>query len=179
MLDHAIARHALLGALLTLASLTGACASPAAASPATTVTAGQPAPHAHNPGDHNHAKGKMLMATDGTYDALLTAHLSAKDGNELDIFVENKDGPFALKATTMVATARGVGEKHDVAFACAPANERPANEAEGTCSHYVAKAPWLRVGEVLRVETSLPVGDKPVPMIWRDFEARRYAHHEE
>ncbi len=177
MTDFAIARHALLGALLCFA---GACAAPAAAAP-TTVTAGQPAPqaHAHDPGDHNHARGKMLMASDGRYNALLTAHLSAKDGNELDIFVEDKNGPFALKAKTVEAIARGDGDKHALTFECAPANERPTSEAEGTCSHYVAKAPWLRVGEVLRVETTLPVAQAPVAMAWRDFEARKYAHHEE
>lgn len=64
-------------------------------------------------------------------------------------------------------------------FDCAPANERPATEPQGTCSHYVAKAPWLRVGENLRVETMLPIGDRAVPMVWRDFEAKRYAHHED
>lgn len=168
---HTIRNHWL--GVLMLSTLGAACAATGAA-PSTTSAPPKP----HNPGDHNHAKGTMLMATDGTYDALLTAHLSAKDGNELDIFVENKDGPFALKAKTMEATARGQSEQHTVAFACAPANERPAGEAEGTCSHFVAKAPWLRVGEALRVEAMLPAA-RPVPMTWRDFEARRYAHHEE
>ena len=37
-------------------------------------------PHAHNLGVHNHARGKMLLASDGTFNALLTAHLSSKDG---------------------------------------------------------------------------------------------------
>lgn len=181
MKDRGIARHTLLGALLTCA---GACSSPSTPStpPKTTVTAGAPHPHAqaHVPGDHNHARGKMLLASDGTYNALLTAHLSAKDGNELDIFVEDKDGPHALTAKTLEAMAQvGDGEKRTVTFACAPADERPAKEAEGTCSHYVAKVPWMRVGEKLRVETALPVGNARVAMVWRDFEAKKYAHHEE
>lgn len=152
-----------------------------AAAPArTTTTAGAVHPHTHNPGDHNHAKGKMLMSSDGTYDALLTAHLSAKDGNELDIFIEDKDGPFALTSSTLTASVRGAGaEERAVTFECAPANERPAGEPRERCSHFVAKTPWLRVGEKLHVESALPIVDHPVKMVWRDFEARTYAHHEE
>lgn len=164
------------GALCATVAL--GCAAPAAG-PATTTAAAPPG-HAHNPGDHNHPRGKMLMASDGTYNALLTAHLSAKDGNELDVFVEDKDGPHALTAKTLEAVAQiGVGEGKAVSFECAPASERPANEVAGTCSHYVAKAAWMRVGEVLKVTMSLPVGDRAVAMTWRDFEARKYAHHEE
>lgn len=48
----------------------------------------------------------MLLASDGTFNAQLTAHLSSKDGNELDIFVEDKDGPFALTSKSLVASAR-------------------------------------------------------------------------
>ena len=161
---------------LALAGAVG-CSAPVP-SPRTVTAEG--APHRHDPGDHNHARGKMLLASDGTYNALLTAHLSAKDGNELDIFVEDKNGPFALAAKTLTATARAAGgEPRALTFECAPPNERPAAEAPDTCSHYVAKAPWVRVGQVLRVETSLTVGERTVPMLWRDFEARKYAHHED
>ena len=179
MNDFAMARRGLSICVGIFAAAAIGCAAPAAAPP-TTVTGGAPHAHAHDAGDHNHSRGKMLLASDGTYNALLTAHLSAKDGNELDIFVENKDGPYALAVTKMEATARiGEGENRTVSFACAPANERPTNEAEGTCSHFVALAPWMRVGEVLRVETALPIRDKKVPMTWRDFEPKKYAHHEE
>lgn len=143
----------------------------------TTTTAGAVHPHTHNPGDHNHAKGKMLMSSDGMYDALLTAHLSAKDGNELDIFIEDKDGPYALSVTTLTASVRENGRA--VTFECAPANERPAGEPQDRCSHFVAKTPWLRVGEKLHVESALPIAGHPMTAIWRDFEARTYAHHEE
>ncbi len=103
-----------------------------------------------------------------------------KDGNELDVFVEDKDGPFALNAKTLEATARSAaGETRTLSFRCAPANERPAAEIDGTCSRYVAKAPWITVGQPLRVETSLPVTPRAVAMVWRDFEPRKYAHHEE
>jgi hypothetical protein len=175
----AIARLAALGALLALGA---ACSTPAPP-PKTTLTGGAPHPHAHahNPGDHNHARGKMLLASDGKYNALLTAHLSSKDGNELDIFVEDARGPKALTASTLEAAAI-VGEggaRRGLTFSCAPPNERPAAEADGTCSHYVAKAPWMKPGERLRVETALPVDGTQTAMVWRDFEPRTYAHHED
>lgn len=161
----------------TLVCAPAACSAPAT-TPKTTVTG---AAHAHNPGDHNHERGKMLLASDGSYNALLTSHLSAKDGNELDIFVEDKDGPYALSAKTLTATARlaGESEKHEISFECAPADERPANEGAGTCSHYVAKVPWMASTANLRVDTSLPIGSRSVPMVWHQFSAKKYAHHEE
>ena len=177
----AIARLVVLGALLPFAIASSACTGPGAAAK-TTVSGGAPHSHAHahNAGDHNHPRGKMLLASDGTYNALLTAHLSAKDGNELDIFVENKDGLYAMKVVQLEATARiGDGEERNLSFSCAPANERPANEAEGTCSHLVALAPWMHVGDVLKVDTRLPIGEQKVAMTWRDFEPKKYAHHEE
>ena len=165
------------GILTVLVALAIGCAAPVAP-PKTGTTAG--VPHAHDPGDHNHARGKMLLASDGTYNALLTAHLSAKDGNELDIFVEDEDGPFALTSKSLTATARGAGgEPRTLTFECAPPNERPAAEAPGTCSHYVTKAPWIQVGHALRVETSLAVGGRTIAMVWREFEPKKYAHHEE
>jgi hypothetical protein len=162
--------------IAALCAVTAACSAPTAP-PKTTVTAGG---HAHDAGDHNHARGKMLLASDGTYDALLTAHLSAKGGNELDIFIENKDGPYALSAKTLQATARmSGGEQRPIAFSCAPKEERPASEPEGTCSHYVALTPWIRAGELLRVDTALPVSGREIAMAWRDFDPKKYAHHEE
>lgn len=168
--------------IIGVCAMLAACAACAAPHKTTAASSAPPAHgHAHNPGDHNHARGKMLMASDGTYNALLTAHLSAKDGNELDIFVEDKDGPKALATTTLEAVARvgQAAEARTLSFECAPANERPANEAQGTCSHFVTKAPWLRVGETIRVDTALPIGASKVAMVWRDFEAKKYAHHEE
>lgn len=178
MNDLAIARWG----ITALVAFGVGCSAPASAPPKTTVTGGAPHLHAHShdPGDHNHARGKMLLASDGSYNALLTSHLSAKDGNELDVFVEDKDGPYALDVKELEAVARaGEGDKITVSFSCAPAHERPANEADGKCSHFVAKTPWMRVGVVLRVETALPIGDKTIAMVWREYEPRKYAHHEE
>lgn len=126
----------------------------------------------------------MLMASDGTTEALLTAHLSSKSGNELDVFVERKGKPFAIRATTMTALAKTpAGEDKPIAFACAPRDERPAAEPDDVCSHFVAKTPWMKTGETLVVKAELPVREREPStsstFVWREFEARRYAHHEE
>jgi len=110
--------------LAIVAAFAVGCSAPASSPPKTTTTGG--APHAHDPGDHNHARGKTLLASGGKYNALLTSHLSAKDGNELDVFVEDKDGPYALDVKELEAVARvGDGDEVTVPFSCAPAHERP------------------------------------------------------
>lgn len=179
MKDFSLARQALLGALCTLAA---ACSAPAAAPARTTLSAGAPHAHAHahDASDHNHPRGKMLLASDGKVDALLTAHLSSKDGNELDVFVEQHGEPYALSVKTLAATASvSGGEKLILSFACAPAHERPASEPEGMCSHFVASAPWMKPTDVLRVDTTLPLAERQVPMAWRGFEPKAYAHHQD
>jgi hypothetical protein len=151
------------------------CAGRHAEGPATAQTHA----HTHNASDHNHDRGHMQMASNGTYVALLTAHLSSKEGNELDIFLEQAGAPHAISAkelSAQVVTPRG---PQSLAFACAPRDERPKGETEGTCSHYVAKAPWLTKGERIRVDTTIPFGSEQVEFAFRGFEAGRYAHHED
>lgn len=133
----------------------------------------------HNPGDHNHDRGQMMIASNGVIDALLTAHLSSKTGNELDVFVEKAGSPVALTTTELHATAEIGGGRKDLSFECAPREERPQDEREGTCSHFVARAPWVRPGEPIRVATTLPLRRGDTEYVWRGFEAMRYAHHVE
>ena len=166
-----------MGAAFVVGMATGCARAPApiAATP-------QAHPHTHNASDHNHARGHMLMASDGTTEALLTAHLSSKTGNELDVFVERKGRPFAVAATTMTALAKtAAGEDKRIAFECAPRDERPSNEPDDVCSHFVAKAPWMKTGEMLLVKADLPVSERKdaSTFVWREFEAHRYAHHVE
>ena len=133
----------------------------------------------HNASDHNHDRGQMMIASDGFIDALLTAHLSTKTGNELDVFVEKAGTPLALTTTELRATANVGGAQQELAFECAPREERPTGEREGTCSHFVARAPWVRPGEPIRVATTLPLRRGDIEYVWREFEAMRYAHHVE
>lgn len=152
----------------------------ACAGPAKTATLDlTQAAHHHDPHDHNHSRGKMLEAFDGKVAALLTSHLSSKTGNELDVFVEEAGAPRALAVTKLTAAVTGAAEPHTLTFECAPADERPAGEKEGTCSHFVAKAPWMTTSDRLRVEAALPLGDREQRFVWRDFDPKRFAHHEE
>ncbi len=89
------------------------------------------------------------------------------------------DSLYALKTTTVKARSQDArGVEHTIDFACAPHDERPAAESDEVCSHFVAKAPWVTPGESLRVESSLPL-ESPTSFVWRDFEPKKYAHHEE
>lgn len=133
----------------------------------------------HTPGDHNHDRGQMMIASDGFIDALLTAHLSSKTGNELDVFVEKAGAPLALTTTELRAQAEVSGAQKELTFECAPREERPADEREGTCSHFVARAGWMRPGQDVRVETMLPLRRGDIAYVWRSFEPMRYAHHVE
>lgn len=150
----------------------GGCASSSPAAP-------KAAANSHNASDHNHDRGQMMIASDGFIDALLTAHLSSKTGNELDVFVEKAGEPLALTTTELRAIAEVERKQKELAFECAPRKERPATEREGTCSHFVARAGWLRPGQDVRVETTLPLRRGDIAYVWRGFEAMRYAHHVE
>jgi hypothetical protein len=132
---------------------------------------------AHDPSSHNHDRGQMMIASNGAVDALLTSHLSSKSGHELDVFVEKDGSPLALGITKLEAKARmGEAEKR-VAFDCAPIDERPANEPSGTCSHFVARVPWMDPASSLEVATTLPLKSGDVTYRWRSFDPMRYAHH--
>jgi len=133
---------------------------------------------------HSHERGKMLIADCGPYHALLTAHLSQKDGNELDIFFETQDAksprPVALTLESFTAqvTVDG-GEPKELRFDPAPATERPAGEKSGTCSHFVAKAPWMKSTDSLYVVAKLAIDGNPQTVRWADFNPKKFAHHED
>jgi hypothetical protein len=134
----------------------------------------------HDPTSHNHDRGHMMIASNGVVDALLTSHLSSKEGNELDVFVEKNGAPLALTTMRLEAKAKPGGtdaKDRSLVFSCAPLEERPANEPAGTCSHFVARAEWMRAEDRLEVATSLPLLSGDVAYTWRSFDPRRYAHH--
>lgn len=160
-------------ALTLSAAMFVGCADRPSAPPVTTLAHA----HTHDPSSHNHDRGHMMIASNGVVDALLTSHLSSKDGNELDVFVEKAGTPLALTTTQIEAKARLRGEEKTLSFACAPQDERPAGEANGTCSHFVARAGWMSREDRLEVATSLPLRTGEVAYTWRSFDPRRYAHH--
>jgi hypothetical protein len=133
--------------------------------------------------DHAHERSKMLIADAGKYHALLTAHLSP-EGNELDIFFETADEknpqPVAARFESFTAYAFVPGEEkpRELLFECAPADERPQGEKPGTCSHFVAKAPWLKPDVTLEVVAPLTLDGDKYRVEWKGFNPNKYAHHE-
>ena len=80
------------------------------------------------------------------------------------------------KGNYRVRTTEGTEEK-TLELACAPAEERPAGEAGGMCSHFVAAAPWMKNDDRLEVRVTLPLLSGETPYTWRRFDPLRYAHH--
>lgn len=133
---------------------------------------------------HSHERGKMKLADAGPHHALLTAHLSSKDGNELDVFFETADDknpkPVAIADAPFAAQAQvNGGEFKELKFEPAPADERPKDEKPGTASHFVAKAPWMKPTDTLYVVAKPKVEGREVMVEWKDFNPKKFAHHEE
>ncbi|GDY10847.1 hypothetical protein LBMAG52_43350 [Planctomycetia bacterium] len=187
----------LAGGLLFVAGCGGGGSTPASPDKSVTPSKDDHADHAdhkdgdHKDGDHkdekahghSHERGKMLIADAGTYHLLLTAHL-AKGGNELDIFIEtpvSKDPqPVALALESFEAQATaGEGESQTLTFEPAPPEERPAGEKARTCSHFVAKAPWMKPEDELLVVAKFTVDGKELVARWKNFNPKKYAHHVE
>lgn len=135
---------------------------------------------------HSHERGKMLLADVGQkYHTLLTAHLSSKDGNELDMFFETQDdknpAPAAIPVESFTAHLRVKGEDQakEIKFEPAPKEERPKGEKAGTCSHFIAKVPWMKAGDNLSIVTFLMLEGERYRVSWENFNPKKYAHHED
>ena len=155
--------------------LSAGCGGPAGSAPATYRSEGE-----HG---HSHEREKMKLADAGpAHHAALTAHLSSKEGNELDIFFETSDAdhkPTPLPLAKVVAKAKtATGTEHELVFEPAPMDERK-DDPPGACSHFVAKAGWMTPADVLTVTTTVDVDGKPRHVKWTDFNPKQYAHFEE
>ena len=137
-----------------------------------------------DPHGHSHERDKMLLAdvSKTDYHAALTAHLSDKDGHELDIFFETADdtpNPVPLSVAKFAATATTAGgAAHPLEFEPAPPEERKGDPA-GRCSHFVAKAGWMKRTDALTVTATLDIDGKPAKIEWKSFNPKKYAHHDE
>jgi hypothetical protein len=136
----------------------------------------------HDDDDHGHVheRGQLKIADAGKYHACLTAHRS-KQGNELDISFETQDEkdpqPVALALESFKAEAMTAdGQRHELEFAPAPADERPKGEKPGTCSKFSAKAPWMKNTDKLEVVAKIKIEGKDVTLRWRDFDPMKYGH---
>lgn len=117
----------------------------------------------------------------GDATCFLTAHLSAADGNELDIFIDNTSGtPLAVSASVIEGTVSEGAYPIVALFEPAPADERPEGEVTG-CSHFVAKTPFLLPGKkyIVKVSVSLAAGAAPSEVVWDAFVPQKFAHHVE
>lgn len=134
--------------------------------------------------DHSHERDKMQVAHLGPkLHVWLTAHISSKTGNELDIFIEtaSDDKPFPLSFDKIVAkaTPNGSNQTHEVVFEPAPLDERPKGEGPGQCSHYVAKCPWLKPDMMLYVTFEVQLDGKTRKSTWKNFDVKANTHHSE
>jgi hypothetical protein len=129
--------------------------------------------------DDEHAPN---VAHAGPYHAKLTFHLSAKDGNEMDLHFETVGKkPYALTFDKLTAKAKREGDEkeYDVTFEPAPADERPKDEKPGTCSHYVAKAPFLKDTDTVTVTMKVVIRERERTVRWQNFEVKKYGHKHE
>lgn len=130
--------------------------------------------------DHIHERDKMMLEDAGPYHAGLTAHLSQKEGNELDIFfetIEKSPKPAPVDMTGFKAVAKTAdGTQHKLTFEPAPKDERK-DDPDGKCSHFVAKAPWMKAEDVLTVTAAATINGKSTTIEWKNFNPKKFAHH--
>jgi len=143
--------------------------------------ANAPATFESEPHGHSHERDKMMLADVGKkYHAALTAHLSSKDGNELDIFFETADEahkPVPLPLAKFNAQAvYGAGKEYVLEFEPAPLDERKG-DPDGKCSHFVAKAGWMKPEDQLTIIAIVDIDGKLVTLEWNDFNPKKFAHH--
>jgi hypothetical protein len=133
--------------------------------------------------DHVHERNKMMLRDFGPYHAGLTAHLSKKEGNELDIVFETaakepKPLPLPLAKLTAKATRAGSDEVHTLEFEPAPKEERQ-DDPDGSCSRFTAKAPWIRREDTLTVTLIAELKGEERRVVFPDFNPKQFAHVDE
>ena len=134
--------------------------------------------HDHDADEDDHGDNVQHA---GPYHAKLTSHLSEKEGNELDLHFETvglTPKPIALALEKIAAKAKRAGDdkEYDLTFEPAPADERPKDEKPGTCSHYVAKAPFMKSTDILTVTMKIVIREKERTVEWKDFEVKKFGH---
>jgi hypothetical protein len=130
--------------------------------------------------DHDHDRAGMMLEEAGPYHAGLTAHLSEKDGNELDMVfetVEKNPKPLPLPLTEIVAKAKREGDPKDYELKFVPAEkDERKGDPEGKCSRFTAKAPWMKPDDKLTVTATVEIEKKPRDLVWKGFVPKKFAH---
>jgi hypothetical protein len=135
----------------------------------------------HDEHEHSHERNKMMLVDYGPYHAGLTAHLSKKDGNELDIVFETVDEkPLPLPRAKLIAKATRTGDDktYTLEFEPAPKDERK-DDPDGKCSRFTAKAGWIKHENMLTVTLITTLDGKEKRVVWVDFNPKRFAHVDE
>ncbi len=171
-------RHWLLLSVLTLAGCNSSKDTPPQGHSHDTKST---AKHDHDHKDKDDDDHDENVEHAGPYHVKLTSHLSAKDGNELDIEFETAGKtpkPVALEHKTISAKVKREGDpkEYDITFEPAPADERPKDEKPGTCSHYVAKAPFIKDTDKLTVTMKVVVREKERTVTWENFDVKKFSH---
>lgn len=156
---------------------------PQTSAPSTKPSAKVVDDHGHDHGhdhDSGHDRTGFMMQHAGKYHFLMQAHLSEKEGNELDLFVElmNEQKPTAIPYTKFKAKAKRIADEKEfeLEFQAAPANERPKDEPEGSCSHFVAKADWLKPDDKITIYLELELNGRVSKPVWRNFVPKNFVH---
>ena len=81
--------------------------------------------------------------------------------------------------TSITAVAKTAdGTQHKLTFELAPKDERK-DDPDGKCSHFVAKAPWMKAEDNLTVTAAATINGKPTTIEWKNFNPKKFAHHED
>ena len=165
--------------ILVLLAFSFGC-KPESKPPVPTVFESKHEKHEH---DHPHSRGTLMLTDFGPYHAGLTAHLSKKEGNELDIIFETADKdpkpvPLPLTKLTAKATRKGDDKEYTLDFEPEEKKERQ-DDPEGKCSRFTVKAPWIKHEDLLTVVLTATLDGQVKKAIWTDFNPKQYAHKDE
>jgi hypothetical protein len=131
--------------------------------------------------DHDHDAGGKMLEDAGPYHAGLTAHLSEKEGNELDIVFETQEKkdpkPVPLPITKIVAKAKREGDpkEYELTFEPDDPKERK-DDPPGKCSRFTTKAPWMKPDDKLTVTATVEIEKMPRDLVWKNFVPKKFSH---
>ena len=88
---------------------------------------------------------------------------------------------MSLPLSKFTATVKRAGEdkSYELTFEPAPKEERKTDK-DGECSHFEAKAPWMKPDDTLAVTAMIDLAGKPRKVEWKDFNPKKNSHkHDE
>ena len=85
--------------------------------------------------------------------------------------------PVAVPLASIKAEASTPdGQRHELTFEPAPADERPETEKPGTSSKFTAKAPWLKTTDKIDLVAKVQLDGKDVTIRFKNFDPMKYGH---